>query len=411
MRIPTSQIYDRGLSSVLSAQKKLLHVQNQIASETRILTAADDPVGMAQTLGLDDKISQNEQFQRNANLLKNRLQRTESVYANMTTGLDRARVLMLQAGNGVMDAQDKRALAAELEGIRDEMLNLMNSQDENGDYLFSGFQKRTEPFSKDPVTGDYIYNGDDGRNQIQLSPALRVTSVEPGSAAFQNVPANKTLHYAGTTGNVQGVDVQVTNTADFEAFHQAQYDKTQSPSSNTLRLEFDGSQMTVHRANVAGDPVVAGPFPYTPGEPIRFEGLEIHTNGTLNAGESLEVRLSEPTQNVITTLDKFIDALQKGGLTGDLFEEQLTNALENMDRAQERLSSVRAQTGGRLNVLDNAFKNNLDLEISNRDTRSKISDVDYSEVMTELTKQDISLQAAQATFTRITRLSLFDFIR
>lgn len=411
MRIPTSQIYDRGLNSVLDAQRKLLHVQNQIASETRILTPADDPVGKAQTLGLDDKISQNEQFQRNSNLLKNRLQRTDSIYSSITIGLDRARMLMIQSGNGVYDDQDHRALAAELSGIRDEMESLMNSQDENGDYLFSGFQKRTEPFSKDPVTGTYNYNGDDGRNQVQLSPALRVTSVEPGSSAFQNVEANRTIKFSDSTGGVTGIDARVTDRAAFDAFHGSQYNKTQAPDLNELRFDFDGTNINVHRINAPGDPLVAGPIPYTAGEPLNFNGIEIEFSGNFAAGDSVEVRLSEPTQNVLTTLDTFIDALEKGGLSGDMFEEQLTNALENMDRAQERLSSVRAQTGGRLNVLENSFKNNMDLEISNRDTRSKISDVDYSEAMTELTKQDILLQAAQATFTRITRLSLFDFIR
>lgn len=405
MRIPTSQIYNRGLHSVLEAQRKLLHVENQIASETRILTPADDPVGKAQTLGLDDKISQNEQFQRNANLLKNRLQRTDSIYGSITTGLDRARMLMVQSGNGIFDDQDHRALAAELSGIRDEMLSLMNSQDENGDYLFSGFQKRTEPFSKDPVTGNYNYNGDDGRNQIQLSPALRVTSVEPGSAAFQNIPANKTLKFADSNGGVSGIDARVTDRAAFDAFHASQYNITLAPELNELRFELDatGTQITVTPAGIT--------LPYTQGEPLNFNGIEVNFRGDFGPGEHVDVRLSEPTQNVVTTLDQFIQALEKGNMSSDMFEEHLTNALENMDRAQERLSSTRAQTGGRLNVLENAFKNNLDLEISNRGTRSKISDVDYSEAMTEFTKQDVSLQAAQAVFTRITRLSLFDFIR
>src|SRR5690554_2336507 len=411
MRIPTSQIYERGLNAVLESQRKLLHVQNQIASETKILTPADDPVGKAQTLGLDDKISQNEQFQRNSNLLKNRLQRTESVYSSMTTGLDRARMLMIQSGNGTFDAQDKRALASELSGIRDELHNLMNSQDEHGDYLFSGFQKRTEPFTKDPVTGTYSYNGDDGRNQIQLSPALRVTSVEPGSSAFQNVEANRTLKFADSIGDVSGMYARVTDRAAFDAFHSGQYNKTQSADLNELRLDFDGTNINVHRINAPGDPLVAGPIAYTAGEPFSFNGIEIEFNGTFAAGDSVELQLSEPTQNVLTTLDTFITALEQGNLSNNMFDQQLTDALENIDRSQERLSSVRAQTGGRLNVLDNAFTNNLDLEISNRETRSKISDVDYSEAMTELTKQDISLQAAQATFTRITRLSLFDFIR
>src|SRR5690554_3469326 len=158
MRIPTNQIYNQGLSAVLASQKKLMNVQNQLARETKILTPADDPVGKAQVIGLDDRIAQNEQFQRNATLLKNRLQRSDSIYSNITTTLDRARMLMVQAGNGVYDSQDRRALSEEFIGIRDEILGQMNSQDENGDYLFAGFQKQVEPFTRNPVTRAFEYN-------------------------------------------------------------------------------------------------------------------------------------------------------------------------------------------------------------------------------------------------------------
>ncbi|RTE86155.1 MULTISPECIES: flagellar hook-associated protein FlgL [Gammaproteobacteria] len=411
MRIPTNQLYSRGLDAVLDAQRKLVNVQNQIARETKILTPADDPVGKAQVMGLDDRISQNEQFQRNSNLLRNRLERSESVFSSITTGLDRARVLMVQSGNGVYDEQDRKALAEELKGIRDEVLGLMNSKDENGDYLFSGFQKRTESFSKNPVTGNYDYNGDDGRNQVQLSPSLRVTSLEPGSSAFQNVEANRTLRFADSTGGVSDINARVVDRDAFDSFHGAQYDKTQSPADNALRIDFDGTNIEVFRINQTPVTSVSGPTPYTPGEPMVFEGIELNLEGTLAAGDSIEVRLSEPTQNVVTTIDRFIETLETEGLTSDTFQSQLDDALENIDRGQSQLASTRAKIGGRLQVLENAFLTNADQEISNRETRSKIADVDYSEAMTELTKQDVSLQAAQATFTRITRLSLFDFIR
>lgn len=411
MRIPTNQLYTRGLDAVLDSQRQLVNVQNQLARETRILTPADDPVGKAQVMGLDDRISQNEQFQRNSNLLQNRLERSESVMSSITTGLDRARVLMVQSGNGVYDEQDRKALAAELKGIRDEVLGLMNSKDENGDYLFSGFQKRSESFSKNPVTGNYDYNGDDGRNQVQLSPSLRVTSLEPGSSAFQNVEANRTLRFSDSTGTVSDVDARVVDRGTFDAFHSAQYDKTQSPADNALRIDFDGTNIEVFRINQTPVTSVSGPTPYTPGEPLQFEGIELDLDGDFAAGDSIEVRLNEPTQNVVTTIDRFIETLESEGMSNETFQAQLNDSLENMDRGQAQLASTRAQIGGRLQVLQNSLLTNADQEISNRETRSKISDVDYAEAMTELTKQDVSLQAAQATFTRITRLSLFDFIR
>jgi flagellar hook-associated protein 3 FlgL len=50
------------------------------------------------------------------------------------------------------------------------------------------------------------------------------------------------------------------------------------------------------------------------------------------------------------------------------------------------------------------------LEISNKVARSNIDEVDYAEAVSELSRQETALQAAQATFSRVTGTSLFDFI-
>ena len=66
--------------------------------------------------------------------------------------------------------------------------------------------------------------------------------------------------------------------------------------------------------------------------------------------------------------------------------------------------------GGKLNVAQSVFASNLDLEISNKTARANIEEVDYAEAVSELSKQEAALQAAQATFAKVTGLSLFDYI-
>ena len=61
-------------------------------------------------------------------------------------------------------------------------------------------------------------------------------------------------------------------------------------------------------------------------------------------------------------------------------------------------------------MAQSVFASNLDLEISNKTARANIEDVDYAEAVSELSKQETALQAAQATFAKVTGLSLFDYI-
>ena len=50
MRISTNQIYSAGVRSIQRNQEQLAKLQNQISSDRRMLTPADDPVASARAL-------------------------------------------------------------------------------------------------------------------------------------------------------------------------------------------------------------------------------------------------------------------------------------------------------------------------------------------------------------------------
>ena len=66
--------------------------------------------------------------------------------------------------------------------------------------------------------------------------------------------------------------------------------------------------------------------------------------------------------------------------------------------------------GGRLNVIESIFGSNEDVLIATKSHKADVVELDYSTGITELVKQETALQAVQATFNRVTGLSLFDYI-
>jgi len=121
--------------------------------------------------------------------------------------------------------------------------------------------------------------------------------------------------------------------------------------------------------------------------------------------------LQQPEKkNLAQTLDDLFVALNDTNISDGAYVEAIDNALIGIDNGFDSVSNANAAIGGRLNVAESIEQSNLDLEIANKEARSEIEDVDYAEAVSELSKQETSLQAAQATFSRVTQLSLFDFI-
>ncbi|MEI8647831.1 hypothetical protein P4S73_07680 [Paraglaciecola sp. Hal342] len=89
--------------------------------------------------------------------MTNSIEQEETILGNVTDNIQRARQLMIQAGNGILDVDDRKAIAIEIGQIRDQIFDAMNSQSANGEYIFAGYQSATL--------------------RLAITPGLRVTNM------------------------------------------------------------------------------------------------------------------------------------------------------------------------------------------------------------------------------------------
>lgn len=402
MRISNNQIFDRAINGVIDNQIGLSETQLQLSTGKKLITPSDDPVGAASVLRLTEELDQITQYNRNNTLLQNSLSQEEAVLSNITSSSNRARSLVLQAGNGINSDEDRVAIASELEQIRDEIFDLMNSQDADGNYIFAGNQADSPAFTFDSTaTGNrYVFQGDDGQNKIQLSNNVTVANGDSGKDVFENVLARLDGTVTGGTGTAT---VTISQQNAFDSFHKANYDAvTAANNVFTGTVNGAGTQITF-------DDPDATTVNFTSGEPFIFQGVEFTMTG--GAGDTIEFTLSQPEKkNLAVTLDEIVTALNDSSVTGDALQEALSDALVGLDNGMKQVSNTVSSIGGRINIAESVYESNLDLEIANKDARSQIEDVDYAEAISELSKQETALQAAQQTFGRVTNLSLFDYI-
>jgi len=88
----------------------------------------------------------------------------------------------------------------------------------------------------------------------------------------------------------------------------------------------------------------------------------------------------------------------------------IQRGISEIDTLQQGLSDAIAQVGTDLNVVDS--QNNVLDEITLRlkVTMSDIQDLDYTEAITKMNKDQLALEAAQSSFAKISKLSLFNYI-
>jgi len=407
MRISTNQIYDQNMRSIMQNQGDLAKTQEQLASGKRIITPSDDPVGAAKVLRLTEEIDELTKFQRNNDLVTGSLEQQEAVLTNITNSVNRARTLVIQAGSGALDSPDRKAIGAELEQIKLEIFDLMNTQDAEGNYLYAGFQSGNQAFEYNPTaTGNAItFTGDAGVSFVQLSNSSKIQSTSNGYEVFENVLSRyKFSTDPASTAVVSEASVKQQGT--FDTFFDKNYDPVNT-GNNDYRINFlaSGQAELVNQ----GTGVIVESVAYTSGQPFTIKGMEFEA--TAVPGDSIDLSLDAPEKkSMAQTLHEIQAVLNDSSIDSFELQESISDALVGLDNGLEKLSLEHASIGSRLNIAESIYESNLDMEIAAKASRSSIQDTDYAEASTEFAKQETALSAALATFPQVTELSLFNFI-
>jgi flagellar hook-associated protein 3 FlgL len=396
MRISTNTIYETGTNRIGELQTTLSRTQQQMATGRRILVPSDDPVAAAAALELTQAQSINSQFATNRQNALSALSLEEHVLASVTNLIEDVQTLSVSAGNGGMDNSQRKFLATELRGRFDDLMGLANTRDGAGNYLFAGFRTTAQPFEK-TATGA-SYTGDQGTRMLQVGPMRQVAMNDTGDAVFL---ANKTGNgvYTPSAGPNSGSGTISTGSV-VGAYTGHSYEiRFTSPTAYEIRDLTDTTAAPV-------------PGTYASGEAISFGGLQLNISGSPATGDTFKVEPST-NENIFETLNNLIGILETPIVTGAdkaAYTNGLAEAQRTLGNALDHVLTVRASVGSRLKELDS-----LDAQGEGRDLLyakdlSTLQDLDYTKAITDLSKQQIMLEAAQQAFVQTSRLSLFSYM-
>ena len=106
---------------------------------------------------------------------------------------------------------------------------------------------------------------------------------------------------------------------------------------------------------------------------------------------------------------KVIDDFAQALATDD--EDALNLGLEEISSITEGMGAAIADLGARISTVSNQREILEDANLRYQDLLSNAQDLDYATAVTKLSAELLSLEAAQASFAKISQLSLFNYIR
>lgn len=186
MRISTQMMYQQNMRGITESQSKWLGYGEQMSTGKRVNRPSDDPIAASQAVVLSQAQSQNSQFALARTFATQRVSLEESVLSQVTTAIQSAQDKIVYANNGSLSDIDRASVATDLQGIRDQLVNLANSTDGNGRYIFAGFKTDTAPFDQT----DGSYNGGSTAITQQVDSARDMQISHTGSEVFEKFTSN-----------------------------------------------------------------------------------------------------------------------------------------------------------------------------------------------------------------------------
>jgi flagellar hook-associated protein 3 FlgL len=179
-------LYDTIRNGLAENARRQDQVLQQLASGQKLNSPSDDPAAVASLVSIRTESSSVAQYLSNISSLMGSLQMADSSLSSVVAALTSAESLGIEGANGTLTSANRQAIAQEVQGIQQEVLQLANTS-YNGQFLFSGTATTTQPYVADPSSPSGVkYNGNSNINSVEISEGQAMPINLPGSQLFSN---------------------------------------------------------------------------------------------------------------------------------------------------------------------------------------------------------------------------------
>lgn len=366
MRVADKMQFEQVKINTGKNRSELNSLQTQAALQKRVTKPSDDPLAATRVLGHRSEVQSNDQFTKNAAMARSFLESADQSLGELTELLVRAKELALaQANDASGNANSRRVTATEIDQLLSQAVQIGNRK--LGDrFLFAGHKTGAAPFS---ATGEY--RGDDGEILIQVSKESYVPMNIPGGRVFSGdgLSANGAIR---ATAKVP-TTVSELNKQRQDVKEKAERAMVDPAGQETLRVRGPASE------NAPLGDVVLDSAPPAPESP---RGLDVF---------------------------RVLQDLSVGLRTNH--KPSIQDSVDYIEEAMNQVILARSQIGARVSTVEGAINALSRGTIDSKIAASQLEDVDTVQLVSDISKQQNTLQATLQTSGKMIQPSLLDFLR
>ena len=398
MRMSTFGQFVHQSSYISKEFDKMGKLMQQAESGKKLLRSSDDPVLANQIKSKQDFINTLQGYSDNGLIAQSRSSILNISAQSAGNIVGQINTLIKQAQDGTKSDADRLTISKQLQGSLASLINLANTQDANGQYIFSGSNPSSPAYMQ--INGQYQYQGADS-SSINIAPGISTIYGESGYHVFGDTyTGNGTFTVSASntnTGTAFTTPGSVVNSSAYVA------------DTYTLSFGTNGAGNLVYQivGATSGQVVPALPatFPagapvYQSGADINFNGISVNINGEPAVGDTFQIQPSTK-QDVFDSTQSLIDLLKNPVTNKGQFNQAINQLAASFDQIESHLSAYISEGGTRSATIDTQVATNKTLMTSQVTTLSNLEDIDLPQIYSAISQQSLVLQATQEGYLKM----------
>ncbi len=184
MRISSSSFSYNFLNQVQQLEQQQNTLQEQATTGLTVTLPEDNPSVMAQVLTLQTTSAANTQYQNNIAQLQSTATISGTAMTSLQTIVSQVNDIATEATNGTNTSTQLSAYATQMASLIQQAVQLGNTQDADGNYIFSGTAANTQPFiAATDANGNITsvaYKGNSDVAESDIASNMTVSAQVPG---------------------------------------------------------------------------------------------------------------------------------------------------------------------------------------------------------------------------------------
>ena len=421
MTIGTPRLHQQNVELFARLNQELKSLQGQVGSGKADLKLSENLYDISKLSAAEERKSETNQYMQNAKRATKDLEFLDVALdrlQNLTVNLQE---LVVDSSSDMLSQTERERFILDAQSLKKEIFDLANQNDSFGNSLFGGHSGTKNPFVMDN-NGSVSYVGSALKREVKVSPSLYVQQNVAGNELFNNISdgAEKTSIFqlvddfifslendlnSGYSSNLlsdgDSVDLVFPSSgaeADFEFVLKT--GNTENKIEATIYGN-DYSQIVDQINTLTGSTGISAST--VSGNRIRLQGSVEQLNiSNFDASNFVSEKSYIGVIKDISSSD-IVERINDNRL-------QIASINDKIKDAFEQFSTARAQVGASSRIAQDNEAAAQDVLVTLEEDMSKIRDADLASLLTQLEFLMTNKEAAQATFTRITSKSLFDFL-